>query len=61
MRELKERELDGRKIYVCLARSEPFETYPERRGVIRVWDYLQCSALTSNNKGGTYGKDLNAI
>ncbi|KAI6655260.1 hypothetical protein LOD99_2548 [Oopsacas minuta] len=44
---------DERTIYVTLARSEPFQIFPERSGVIRVKDYFQKAAMMSDGKIGT--------
>ena len=45
--------MDGRDVYVTLARSEPFQVFPERSGVIRVKDYFQQAGLMSDGKEGT--------
>ena len=43
------------KQWVILARSTTTDSIPEKSGVIRVTDYLQSMALTSNGKGGCKG------
>jgi len=53
MRELRQVDYMGHNIYAVLARSENFDSEPERSGVIRVDDYTQSAALTSDGKGGT--------
>ncbi|XP_064644479.1 phosphatidylcholine transfer protein-like [Lineus longissimus] len=44
---------DGNKIWVVLAKSVPVASIPKKSGVIRVDDYLQSCALTTNKAGGT--------
>ncbi|XP_013390274.1 phosphatidylcholine transfer protein-like [Lingula anatina] len=53
MRELREVDMDSKHIYCVLAKSANFNCCPEIPGVIRVDDYFQSSALTSNGAGGT--------
>ncbi|PVD36000.1 hypothetical protein C0Q70_02970 [Pomacea canaliculata] len=55
-RELRVLERQGKKVWVVLAESESTPSIPEKSGVVRVDDYKQCAALTSDGKVGT--KDL---
>ena len=48
---------DGRHVWVILAQSREVASHEERSGVIRVKDYLQTMAITTDGKGGTKGKD----
>lgn len=54
-RSMKEIEKNGNKVWVVLARSETASTYPERdaEGIIRVDDYVQSCALTTDGKVGS--------
>ncbi|KAK7477220.1 hypothetical protein BaRGS_00031531 [Batillaria attramentaria] len=52
-RELREIEHNGRKIWVVLARSQETPSIPEKSGIVRVDDYIQSAALTSDDKVGT--------
>lgn len=52
-RELRQVEHKGEKVWVVLARSEATPSIPEKSGVVRVKDYIQCSALTTDGKAGT--------
>ena len=45
--------LDGKTVWVSLSKSEPFEVFPERSGIVRVKDYFQKAAMTSDGKSGT--------
>ena len=45
-------------MYCVLARSEKVESIPEKEGVIRVDDYLQSCALTSDGKVGSKGRTI---
>lgn len=44
---------DDKILYVTLARSERFEIFSERSGVIRVKDYFQKAGMVSDGKSGT--------
>jgi hypothetical protein len=56
-RKLQEMSLpDGRKVWVILARSVELAKCPPRKGVIRVGDYLQSMAITTDANGGTKGE-----
>lgn len=46
-------EHNGKKVWVVLARSEATSSMPEKSGVVRVQDYIQSAALTSDGKSGT--------
>lgn len=54
-RTLREMDYHGKKIWVVLARSEVVSSIPEKDGVIRVDDYLQSCALTTDGKVGSKG------
>lgn len=56
VRERRDLDLDGRKIWVILARSVPEAPCPERSGVVRVRDYRQSLALESDGGPGTRGR-----
>ncbi|KAF3699760.1 Phosphatidylcholine transfer protein [Channa argus] len=53
VRERRDLDADGRKIFVILARSSPDTPCPEKSGVLRVRDYKQSVALESDGSGGT--------
>lgn len=53
IRERRDLDVDGRKIYVVLARSAPQTSCPEKSGVIRVNDYKQSLAIESDGGSGT--------
>ncbi|XP_035511525.1 phosphatidylcholine transfer protein isoform X3 [Morone saxatilis] len=53
MRERRDLDVDGRKIWVILARSSPDTPCAEKSGVLRVKDYKQSVALESDGAGGT--------
>ncbi|XP_017275001.1 phosphatidylcholine transfer protein [Kryptolebias marmoratus] len=53
MRERRDLDVDGRKIWVILARSSPKTPCDEKKGVLRVNDYKQSVALESDGAGGT--------
>ncbi|XP_077898405.1 phosphatidylcholine transfer protein isoform X3 [Ictidomys tridecemlineatus] len=53
IRQLRELDLEGRKIYVILAKSTSSSQFPERSGVIRVRQYHQSLAIESDGKGGS--------
>ena len=52
-RELRAMEHNNKKVWVVLARSEATSSIPENSGVVRVQDYIQSAALTSDGKSGT--------
>lgn len=52
-RTLREMDYNGKKIWVVLARSENVPSVPEKDGIIRVDDYLQSCALTTDGKVGS--------
>ncbi|CAJ1075557.1 phosphatidylcholine transfer protein [Xyrichtys novacula] len=53
VRERRDLDMDGRKIWVILARSSPGTACAEKKGVLRVNDYKQSVALESNGSCGT--------
>ncbi|XP_068192645.1 phosphatidylcholine transfer protein [Antennarius striatus] len=53
VRERRDLEVDGRKIWVILARSSPETPWDEKKGVVRVTDYRQSVAMESNGACGT--------
>ena len=53
VRESRKLPIEGRDVYVTLAKSEPFQVFPERSGVIRVKDYFQRAGMMSDGKEGT--------
>ncbi|XP_036946017.1 phosphatidylcholine transfer protein isoform X2 [Acanthopagrus latus] len=53
VRERKDLDVDGRKIWVILARSSPETACAEKSGVLRVKDYKQSVALESDGGCGT--------
>lgn len=55
VRERKDLDVDGRKIWVILARSSPETSCAEKSGVLRVKDYKQSVALESDGGCGTRG------
>lgn len=57
-RTLREMDFNGKKIWVVLARSETVPSIPEQDGVIRVDDYLQSCALTTDGKVGSKGMNM---
>lgn len=65
VRERRDLDVDGRKIWVILARSSPETPCPEKSGVVRVRDYHQSVALESDGGQGTRGEgtgfDLSAF
>uniref|UniRef100_A0A0B6ZGI4 Phosphatidylcholine transfer protein n=1 Tax=Arion vulgaris TaxID=1028688 RepID=A0A0B6ZGI4_9EUPU len=52
-RELKVMEKNGQKVWIVLAKSIVSPSVPEASGIVRVDDYLQSAALSSNGKSGT--------
>jgi hypothetical protein len=46
---------NGKKIWVVMAKSEKVASIPEKDGVIRVEDYIQSCALTTDGKCGSKG------
>lgn len=55
VRERRDLDVDGRKIWVILARSSPETPFAEKSGVLRVKDYKQSLALESDGACGTKG------
>lgn len=55
VRERRDLDVDGRKIWVILARSSLETACAEKSGVLRVKDYKQSVALESDGAGGTKG------
>lgn len=55
VRERRDLDVDGRKIWVILARSAPETPCPEKSGVVRVRDYHQSLAMESDGGQGTRG------
>uniref|UniRef100_A0A1A8M807 Phosphatidylcholine transfer protein n=1 Tax=Nothobranchius pienaari TaxID=704102 RepID=A0A1A8M807_9TELE len=53
VRERRDLDVDGRKIWVILARSSPELPCAEKSGVLRVRDYKQSFALESDGAAGT--------
>uniref|UniRef100_A0A3P9J467 Phosphatidylcholine transfer protein n=1 Tax=Oryzias latipes TaxID=8090 RepID=A0A3P9J467_ORYLA len=53
VRERRDLDVNGRKIWVILARSSPETACPEKSGVLRVNDYKQSVALESDGANGT--------
>uniref|UniRef100_A0A3Q0RZS2 Phosphatidylcholine transfer protein n=1 Tax=Amphilophus citrinellus TaxID=61819 RepID=A0A3Q0RZS2_AMPCI len=53
VRERRDLDVNGRKIWVILARSSPEMPCAEKGGVLRVTDYNQSVALESDGAGGT--------
>lgn len=53
VRERRDLDVDGRKIFVILAKSSPETPCPEKSGVLRVKDYKQSVALESDGGAGT--------
>lgn len=58
VRERRDLDVGGRKIWVILARSSPGTPCAEKSGVLRVKDYKQSVALESDSGCGTKGKTL---
>ncbi|KAM9391885.1 phosphatidylcholine transfer protein isoform 2-T2 [Pholidichthys leucotaenia] len=58
VRERRDLDVDGRKIWVILARSAPEMQFPEKSSIIRVNDYKQSVALESDGEDGTKGDIL---
>ncbi|XP_053552675.1 LOW QUALITY PROTEIN: phosphatidylcholine transfer protein-like, partial [Bombina bombina] len=52
VRERRNLDIDGRKIYVILAKSVTVPHCPEKSGIIRVNSYKQSLAIESNGKNG---------
>lgn len=57
IRERKDFEVEGRTIYVVLARSSPKTPVAEKSGVIRVKDYKQSLVMETDGAGGTKGRN----
>ncbi|MBN3300604.1 PPCT protein, partial [Amia calva] len=53
VRERRDLDLNGRKVWVMLAKSAPVSHCPEKRGVLRVKDYRQTLAIESDGGSGT--------
>uniref|UniRef100_A0AAY5KK73 Phosphatidylcholine transfer protein n=1 Tax=Esox lucius TaxID=8010 RepID=A0AAY5KK73_ESOLU len=53
VRERRDVDADGRKVYVVLAKSSPQSPLPEKSGVQRVNDYKQSVAMESDGACGT--------
>ncbi|KAJ8251747.1 hypothetical protein GJAV_G00225000 [Gymnothorax javanicus] len=53
VREKRELEMEGRKIWVVLAQSRAIAQCPEKSGIIRVRDYKQSLALETDKASGT--------
>lgn len=54
LRELKEMQtIDGNKVWAVMAKSVECLSVPEKRGVIRVDDYLQSCVLSTDGQGGS--------
>ncbi|XP_077475041.1 phosphatidylcholine transfer protein [Stigmatopora argus] len=53
VREQRVLDVDGRKIWVILARSWPEASYPEKNGILRVQDYKQTVAMEADGQTGT--------
>ncbi|XP_053231149.1 phosphatidylcholine transfer protein isoform X2 [Podarcis raffonei] len=53
IRERKDMELEGKKIYVILAKSVNTSKFPEKTGIVRVKNYKQCVAFESDGKKGS--------
>ncbi|XP_014646104.1 PREDICTED: phosphatidylcholine transfer protein-like [Ceratotherium simum simum] len=53
IRERRELDVEGRKIYVVLAQSTSHPEFPERSGVIRVTQYKESLVLTSDGGNGS--------
>lgn len=55
VRERRDLDANGRKIWVVLAKSSPETACAEKSGVLRVNDYKQSVALESDGASGTRG------
>lgn len=55
VREMRELNVGGERVWVGLARSEQFSTVPKLKGVVRVEDYIQSLVITSDGNKGTKG------
>ncbi|MEQ2222039.1 hypothetical protein ILYODFUR_021838 [Ilyodon furcidens] len=53
IRERRDLDVDGRKIWVILARSSAETACAEKKGVLRVKDYKQSVAMESDGASGT--------
>lgn len=56
IRECREMDVDGRKIWVVLAQSVSVPQCPEKPGIVRVKSYKQSLAIESDGKTGSKGK-----
>ena len=54
-RELRELDLTPSRVWVVLARAVDSNAVPPRSGVVRVVDYQQSLAITSDGQHGTKG------
>ena len=52
---MKEIEIDGQRYWAVLANSTELSSVPPVSGVIRVTDYIQKCALTTDGKSGSKG------
>lgn len=55
VRERRDLDMGGRRIWVVLAKSSSASQCPEKRGVIRVKDYKQSLAIENDGSDGTKG------
>ncbi|XP_061477748.1 phosphatidylcholine transfer protein isoform X3 [Rhineura floridana] len=53
IRERQDMEVDGKKIYVILAKSVNTAKFPEKPGIVRVKNYKQSVAFQSDGKKGS--------
>ena len=56
IRERRDIQVEGRTIYVVLARSSPNTLLAEKSSVMRVKDYKQSLAMETDGAGGTKGR-----
>lgn len=56
IRECREMDVDGRKIWIVLAQSVSIPQCPEKPGIVRVKSYKQSLAIESDGKTGSKGK-----
>ena len=52
---MKELDINDKHMYSCIAKSILLDSVPKKRGVIRVDDYQQSMALTSDGQNGSKG------
>lgn len=55
VRERRDLNIGGRRIWVVLAKTSSVSQCPEKRGVIRVKDYKQSLAIENEGSGDTKG------